>query len=607
MKQFKVFLLSGLFIAAISFIACSSPSSSSASGNDTDSSTQSNLITRQIPSPSAINTTVDASAVIKYSVIDETSKLTDGSEYEYVYDTAVCTAEVDEDTGLLTLKKEGKGSTAVWVRVVNITPEPDEILYRVRYNVNVDGSISADQTGFVQRPYTIQPTTKDQNGNDIENVPLTYESVSSADENVVTATINDDGDLIITPQNPGTTQVTVTTENATGDKICVVYEVTVEEDGTTTVEVKSVAIPAKITTDYIIQSYEVADTDIATASKTDDFNLLVVPANDGTTYLTVYGSTTTVNEENGTDYIDDFVNKYKITVSGGVANYELISSQFNLYPKKNFTAYQSVSTKSESSFASSTLANNVITINAEVNDGEVTPVTNATVTATGKTFYDDDTKIMYRVNVGSKGGWSYSIFQVELDYTKAKGSILRYEWDDTLNDGDYCWKTKPGSYMETADTAKTKSANQSIVRYIYISGLYSLRPVSDGDTTVDAAATDAGAVLHTITNNVKISNSCHVIDYNLAATRVLIPFANLYNSEISKIDLSADGASSTNSNYVFQATSNSVEVECDNNSTVNAVGQTGNVTIVDKDDPTKTATFGTEVITGGIMTYKYPL
>jgi hypothetical protein len=568
-------------------------------------------LTRNVTNPADAGVTLDDSAVIKYYVIDETSKLTDGSEDEYVYNTAVCTAEVDEDTGLLTLKKEGKGSTAVWVRVVNITPEPDEILYRVRYNVNVDGSISADQTGFVQRPYTIEPTTKDHNGNDIENGPLTYESVSSADEDVVTAEINDDGDLVITPQNPGTTEVTVTTENAAGDTVCVVYEVTVEEDGTTTVEIKNVAIPVKITTNYVIQGYEVEDTNIAEAGTSGDFTLVVVPANDGTTYITVYGSTGTVNEENGTDYINDFANKYKITVSGGLATYELISSQFNLYPKKNFTAYQSVSAsaKPEESFASSTLANNVITINAAVTDGAVTPVTNAQVTATGKTFYDDDTKITYRVSVGDKGGWSYSIFQVQLDYTKAKGSILRYKWDETLNDGDgdYCWKPELGSYMETADTSKTKSAELSIVRYVYISGLYTLRPVSDGETTVDAAATDAGNVLYTITNNVKISNSCHVIDYNLATTRVLIPFVNLYNSEISKIDLSADGASSTNSNYVFQATSNSVEVECDNNSTVNAVGQTGNVTIVDKDDPSKTATFGTEVITGGIMTYKYPL
>ena len=152
-------------------------------------------LTRNVTNPADAGVTLDDSAVIKYYVIDETSKLTDGSEDEYVYNTAVCTAEVDEDTGVLTLKKEGKGSTAVWVRVVNITPEPDEILYRVRYNVNVDGSISADQTGFVQRPYTIEPTTKDQNGNDIENGPLTYESVSSADEDVVTATINEDGDL----------------------------------------------------------------------------------------------------------------------------------------------------------------------------------------------------------------------------------------------------------------------------------------------------------------------------------------------------------------------------------------------------------------------------
>ncbi len=568
-------------------------------------------LTRNVTNPADAGVTLDDSAVIKYYVIDETSKLTDGSEDEYVYDTAVCTAEVDEDTGVLTLKKEGNGSTAVWVRVVNITPEPDVILYRVRYNVNVDGSISADQTGFVQRPYTIEPTTKDHNGNDIENGPLTYESVSSADEDVVTAEINDDGDLVITPQNPGTTEVTVTTENAAGDTVCVVYEVTVEEDGTTTVEIKNVAIPVKITTNYVIQGYEVEDTNIAEAGTSGDFTLVVVPANDGTTYITVYGSTGTVNEENGTDYINDFANKYKITVSGGLATYELISSQFNLYPKKNFTAYQSVSAsaKPEESFASSTLANNVITINAAVTDGAVTPVTNAQVTATGKTFYDDDTKITYRVSVGDKGGWSYSIFQVQLDYTKAKGSILRYKWDETLNDGDgdYCWKPELGSYMETADTSKTKSAELSIVRYVYISGLYTLRPVSDGETTVDAAATDAGNVLYTITNNVKISNSCHVIDYNLATTRVLIPFVNLYNSEISKIDLSADGASSTNSNYVFQATSNSVEVECDNNSTVNAVGQTGNVTIVDKDDPSKTATFGTEVITGGIMTYKYPL
>ncbi len=568
-------------------------------------------LTRNVTNPADAGVTLDDSAVIKYYVIDETSKLTDGSEDEYVYNTAVCTAEVDEDTGLLTLKKAGNGSTAVWVRVVNITPEPDEILYRVRYNVNVNGSISADQTGFVQRPYTIEPTTKDHNGDDIENGPLTYQSVSSADEDVVTATINDDGDLVITPQNPGTTQVTVTTKNAADDEICVVYEVTVEEDGTTTVEVTKVGIPAKENTLYVIKGYEVEDSNIASVSTSDEFTLVAVPGNDGTTYLTVYGSTGTVNKENSTDYIDDFVNKYKITVSGGLATYELISSKFNLYPKKNFTAYQSVSAsaKPEESFASSTLANNVITINAEVTDGVVTAVSNAQVTATGKTFYDNDTKITYRVSVGEKGGWSYSIFQVQLDYTKAKGSILRYKWDETLNDGDgdYCWKPELGSYMETADTSKTKSAELSIVRYVYISGLYTLRPVSDGETTVDAAATDAGNVLYTITNNVKISNSCHVIDYNLATTRVLIPFVNLYNSEISKIDLSADGASSTNSNYVFQATSNSVEVECDNNSTVNAVGQTGNVTIVDKDDPSKTATFGTEVITGGIMTYKYPL
>lgn len=561
-------------------------------------------LTRNVTNPADAGVTLDDSAVIKYYVIDETSKLTDGSEDEYVYNTAVCTAEVDEDTGVLTLKKEGKGSTAVWVRVVNITPEPDEILYRVRYNVNVDGSISADQTGFVQRPYTIEPTTKDQNGNDIENGPLTYESVSSADEDVVTATINEDGDLVITPQNPGTTEVTVTTENDTGDTVCVVYEVTVEEDGTTTVEVKSVAIPAKITTDYIIQSYEVADTDIATASKTDDFTLVVVPANDGTTYLTVYGSTGTVNEGDSEDYTNDFVNKYKITVSGGVATYELISSQFNLYPKKNFTAYQSVSAKSESSFASSTLANNVITINPKVTDGVVTAVSNALVTATGKTIYDDDTVITYKVSVGDKGGWSYSIFKVELDYTKAEGTV-RYKHlnEETFEEE---WVTKNDSYMKSNDATYTRPIDSTIVVFTCPTSTnkYTLAPKKDGNTQVQIGAYDDGGIERCIKNNVTIRNNLHVIDYELDEARVQVPLTYL-DGIVDEVALEKTNSFKTNPNYEYGAVSGYAEVSCANTDTVSAVGQTGNVTVYGTNN--KSVTFGTEIIEGGIFTVNYPL
>lgn len=561
-------------------------------------------LTRNVTNPADAGVTLDDSAVIKYYVIDETSKLTDGSEDEYVYDTAVCTAEVDEDTGVLTLKKEGKGSTAVWVRVVNITPEPDEILYRVRYNVNVDGSISADQTGFVQRPYTIEPTTKDQNGNDIENGPLTYESVSSADEDVVTATINEDGDLVITPQNPGTTEVTVTTENDTGDTVCVVYEVTVEEDGTTTVEIKNVAIPVKITTTYVIQGYEVEDTNIAEAGTSDDFTLVVVPANDGTTYLTVYGSTTTVNEENGTDYIDDFVNKYKITVSGGVATYELISSQFNLYPKKNFTAYQSVSAKSESSFASSTLATNVITINAEVIDGVVTPVTDAQVTATGKTIYDDDTVITYKVSVGNKGGWSYTLSRVELDYTKAKGTV-RYKDlnEETLEEE---WVTKTDSYMKSNDSSYTGAIASAIVAFACPTSTnkYTLVPKTDGSTQVLIGAYDDGGIERCIKNNVTIRNSKHVIDYELAEARVQVPLAYL-DGIVDEVALEKTNSFKTNPNYEYGAVSGYAEVSCANTDTVSAVGQTGNVTVYGTNN--KSVTFGTEIIEGGIFTVNYPL
>ncbi len=561
-------------------------------------------LTRNVTNPADAGVTLNDSAVIKYYVIDETSKLTDGSEDEYVYDTAVCTAEVDEDTGVLTLKKEGNGSTAVWVRVVNITPEPDVILYRVRYNVNVDGSISADQTGFVQRPYTIEPTTKDQNGNDIVNGPLTYESVSSADEDVVTATINDDGDLVITPQNPGTTEVTVTSENDTGDTVCVVYEVTVEEDGTTTVEIKNVAIPVKITTDYIIQSYEVEDSNIASVSTSDDFTLVAVPANNGTTYLTVYGSTTTVNEENGTDYIDDFVNKYEITVSGGLATYELISSQFNLYPKKNFTAYQSVSAKSESSFASSTLANNVITINAAVNDGEVTPVTTALVTATGKTIYDDDTVITYKVSVGNKGGWSYSIFKVELDYTKAEGTVRYKDLNEETFEEE--WVTKNDSYMKSNDATYTRPIDSTIVVFTCPTSTnkYTLAPKKDGKTQVQIGAYDDGGIERCIKNNVTIRNNLHVIDYELDEARVQVPLTYL-DGIVDEVALEKTNSFKTNPNYEYGAVSGYAEVSCANTDTVSAVGQTGNVTVYGTND--KSVTFGTEIIEGGIFTVNYPL
>ncbi len=561
-------------------------------------------LTRNVTNPADAGVTLDDSAVIKYYVIDETSKLTDGSEDEYVYNTAVCTAEVDEDTGVLTLKKEGKGSTAVWVRVVNITPEPDEILYRVRYNVNVDGSISADQTGFVQRPYTIEPTTKDQNGNDIENGPLTYESVSSADEDVVTATINEDGDLVITPQNPGTTEVTVTSENDTGDTVCVVYEVTVEEDGTTTVEVKNVAIPVKITTDYIIQGYEVADTNIAEAGTSDDFTLVVVPANDGTTYLTVYGSTGTVNEGDSEDYTNDFVNKYKITVSGGVAAYELISSQFNLYPKKNFTAYQSVSAKSESSFASSTLANNVITINPEVTDGVVTAVSNALVTATGKTIYDDDTVITYKVSVGDKGGWSYSIFKVELDYTKAEGTVRYLELNEETFEEE--WVTKTDSYMKSNDATYTRPIDGTIVVFTCPTSTnkYTLAPKKDGNTQVQIGAYDDGGIERCIKNNVTIRNNLHVIDYELDEARVQVPLAYL-DGIVDEVALEKTNSFKTNPNYEYGAVSGYAEVSCANTDTVSAVGQTGNVTVYGTNN--KSVTFGTEIIEGGIFTVNYPL
>lgn len=562
-------------------------------------------LTRNVTNPADAGVTLDDSAVIKYYVIDETSKLTDGSEDEYVYDTAVCTAEVDEDTGVLTLKKEGNGSTAVWVRVVNITPEPDVILYRVRYNVNVDGSISADQTGFVQRPYTIEPTTKDQNGNDIVNGPLTYESVSSADEDVVTATINDDGDLVITPQNPGTTEVTVTSENDTGDTVCVVYEVTVEEDGTTTVEVKNVAIPVKITTDYVIQGYEVEDTNIAEAGTSGDFTLVAVPANDGTTYITVYGSTTTVNKENGTDYINDFVNKYEITVSGGLATYELISSKFNLYPKKNFTAYQSVSAKSESSFASSTLANNVITINAEVIDGVVTPVTTALVTATGKTIYDDDTVITYKVSVGNKGGWSYSIFKVELDYTKAKGTVRYKDLNEETFEEE--WVTKTDSYMKSNDSSYTSAIDSTIVAFACPTSTnkYTLAPKNkDESTQVQIGSTDDGGVVYRIKNNVTIRNNQHVIDYELAEARVLVPLT-YFDLVVDEVDLEHTNTVKTNPNYEYGAVSGYAEVSCANTDTVSAVGQTGNVTVYGTNN--KSVTFGTEIIEGGIFTVNYPL
>ncbi len=561
-------------------------------------------LTRNVTNPADAGVTLDDSAVIKYYVIDETSKLTDGSEDEYVYNTAVCTAEVDEDTGVLTLKKEGKGSTAVWVRVVNITPEPDEILYRVRYNVNVDGSISADQTGFVQRPYTIEPTTKDQNGNDIENGPLTYESVSSADEDIVTATINEDGDLVITPQNPGTTEVTVTSENATGDTVCVVYEVTVEEDGTTTVEIKNVAIPVKITTTYEIQGYEVEDTNIAEAGTSDDFTLVVVPANDGTTYLTVYGSTGTVNEGDSEDYTNDFVNKYKITVSGGVATYELISSQFNLYPKKNFTAYQSVSAESESSFASSTLANNVITINAAVNDGVVTSVTNALVTATGKTIYDDDTVFTYKVSVGDKGGWSYSIFKVELDYTKAEGTVRYLELNEETFEEE--WVTKTDSYMKSNDATYTRPIDSTIVVFTCPASTnkYTLAPKKDGSTQVQIGAYDDGGIERCIKNNVTIRNNQHVIDYELAEARVQVPLTYL-DGIVDEVALEKTNSFKTNPNYEYGAVSGYAEVSCANTDTVSAVGQTGNVTVYGTND--KSVTFGTEIIEGGIFTVNYPL
>lgn len=561
-------------------------------------------LTRNVTNPADAGVTLDDSAVIKYYVIDETSKLTDGSEDEYVYNTAVCTAEVDEDTGVLTLKKEGKGSTAVWVRVVNITPEPDEILYRVRYNVNVDGSISADQTGFVQRPYTIEPTTKDQNGNDIENGPLTYESVSSADEDVVTATINEDGDLVITPQNPGTTEVTVTSENDTGDEVCVVYEVTVEEDGTTTVEIKNVAIPVKITTDYKIQGYEVENSNIASVSTSDDFTLVVVPANNGTTYLTVYGSTGTVNEGDSEDYTNDFVNKYEITVSGGVATYELISSQFNLYPKKNFTAYQSVSAKSESSFASSTLANNVITINPAVNDGVVTAVSNALVTATGKTIYDDDTVITYKVSVGDKGGWSYSIFKVELDYTKAEGTVRYKDLNEETFEEE--WVTKNDSYMKSNDATYTRPIDSTIVVFTCPASTnkYTLAPKKDGNTQVQIGAYDDGGIERCIKNNVTVRNNLHVIDYELDEARVQVPLAYL-DGIVDEVALEKTNSFKTNPNYEYGAVSGYAEVSCANTDTVSAVGQTGNVTVYGTNN--KSVTFGTEIIEGGIFTVNYPL
>ncbi len=563
-------------------------------------------LTRNVTNPADAGVTLDDSAVIKYYVIDETSKLTDGSEDEYVYNTAVCTAEVDEDTGLLTLKKEGKGSTAVWVRVVNITPEPDEILYRVRYNVNVDGSISADQTGFVQRPYTIEPTTKDQNGNDIEDGPLTYQSVSSADEDIVTAKINDDGDLVITPQNPGTTEVTVVSKNAEDKVVTVVYEVTVEEDGTTTVEITDVDIPVDIHPDYIIQSYEVADSDIATASKTDDFTLLAIPGNDGTTTITIHGSTTTVNKENSTDYIDDFVNKYEITVSAGVATCELISSKFNLYPKKNFTAYQSVSAsaKPEESFASSTLANDVITINAEVNDGVVTAVSNALVTATGKTIYDDDTVITYKVSVGNKGGWSYTLSRVELDYTKTKGTV-RYKDlnDETLEEE---WVTKTDSYMKSNDSSYTGAIASAIVAFACPTSTnkYTLVPKTDGSTQVLIGAYDDGGIERCIKNNVTIRNSKHVIDYELAEARVQVPLAYL-DGIVDEVALEKTNSFKTNPNYEYGAVSGYAEVSCANTDTVSAVGQTGNVTVYGTNN--KSVTFGTEIIEGGIFTVNYPL
>ena len=163
----------------------------------------------------------------------------------------------------------------------------------------------------------------------------TITSAVSANPEVVTASVNDDGTITFTSVAPGTTTVTVTAEATNPEKgwqqiVTIVYDVTVDEEGNvicTEKEKQTLDIfPEKTIT--LSLTDDVSDlTSVIEAASTDESIVIANVNEDGTVSLTSKGEGSTTVSVTGKNADDEYVYiTYNATVAtDGTITTELVS------------------------------------------------------------------------------------------------------------------------------------------------------------------------------------------------------------------------------------------------------------------------------------------
>ncbi|MCR4735793.1 MAG: InlB B-repeat-containing protein [Treponema sp.] len=163
----------------------------------------------------------------------------------------------------------------------------------------------------------------------------TITSAVSANPEIVTASVNDDGSITFTSVAPGTTTVTVTAEATNPEKgwqqiVTIVYDITVDEEGNVTCKEKEKQtldiFPEKTVT--LNLSDDVSDLTSVTESESSDESIVITKVNeDGSVSLTSKGegsSTVTVTGKNADDE-DVYITYSASVVTDGSITTEFVS------------------------------------------------------------------------------------------------------------------------------------------------------------------------------------------------------------------------------------------------------------------------------------------
>lgn len=241
-------------------------------------------------------------------------------------DESIVTVTKNED-GTVTLTSVSAGTTTVTVTDTSTDDETGKTYQTtVVYDVTVadDGGITVSEKSVTrteqEKPTEFTPESKDIRPTDTVTGFVT-ESVTTedSDESVITMKKNEDGTVTLTSKSAGSTTVTVagtSTNSETGKTYLatVIYDVTVEDDGTITATPQEPSL-----TEFVTLNPKNDDEnfdELSDASSADE-SVVSVEKNDGenTVTVTAQGTGTTTVTVEGTNSDDDAVTiTYTITV-----------------------------------------------------------------------------------------------------------------------------------------------------------------------------------------------------------------------------------------------------------------------------------------------------